>query len=152
MAYEWNQELISAHYKSCQIGSSWMELKVQRNSPSAFPLPPLQCWVGLTVHPTLKKGEGVGGGGGQREWTWIIGCEIGLLQCLHIIRVCLLLYRYCIQHSSVSCHCVQESVDVDLRAWNTRVDWHAVLSYTSRWKGDPRSPWPGIPNWTSDCL
>ena len=24
---------------------------------------------------------------------------------------------------SVSCHCVQESVDVDLRAWNSRVDW-----------------------------
>ena len=102
-------------YKSCQIGSSWMELQVQRNSPSAFPLfplppSPLQCWVGLAVRPTLKRGKGEGEGGGGRgwrgkaeiarginlnHWLWHFSkhgtTHIGLLQCLHIIRACLLL-------------------------------------------------------------
>ena len=105
-------------YKSCQIGSSWMELQVQRNfhSASPYPLfpplsplppPPLQCWVGLAVRPTLKRGEGRGGV--EREeregrdwkgillnnWLWNVSkhgtTHIGLLQCLHIIQVCLLL-------------------------------------------------------------
>ena len=58
-------------YKSYQIGSSWMELQVQRNSPPPPPplcplfpfpphLPPLQCWVGLAVRLPLKRGRGKG--------------------------------------------------------------------------------------------
>ena len=91
-------------YKSCQIGSSWMELQVQRNSPLPLPLPlPLQCWVRLAVRPTLKRGRGRGWRGraeisrgmNLNHWLWNFSkhgsTHIGLLQCLHIIRVCLLL-------------------------------------------------------------
>ena len=127
---------------------------------SATETPPLPLLVLSWVGGASNTEEGGGGKRFQGEWTWIISCKISwsmalhtysLLQCLHIIRVCLLL-NLVLHDSSVSCHCVQESVDVDLRAWNTRVNWHAVLGYTSRWKGDPLSPWPGIPNLTSDCL
>ena len=114
-------------YKSCQIGSSWMELQVQRNSPpppspcpffprpfpSPFPLSsflpspsPLPLFSVELGWRCVQHWRG-GGGGGWRgradiarginlnHWLWNFSkhgtTHIGLLQCLHIIRVCLLL-------------------------------------------------------------
>ena len=89
-------------YKSCQIGSSWMELQVQRNFPPPSPLFSVELGWRCVQHWI-----GGGGGGGWRgraeiarginlnHWLWNFSkhgtTHIGLLQRLHIIRVCLLL-------------------------------------------------------------
>ena len=71
-------------YKSCQISSSWMELQVQRNSPSAFPPSSapsptsVLSWVGGASN--IEEGEGEGEGvereGRDCMGNQIIGCEI----------------------------------------------------------------------------
>ena len=58
MAYEMKSVINMCTYKSCQIGSSWMELLVQRNSPFASPSPSsVLSWVG----GASNIGEGRGG-------------------------------------------------------------------------------------------
>ena len=95
-----------------------MELQVQRNSPSAsappplcphplcplspFPPPPLQCWVGLAVCPTLKgegEGEGVEREGRDCKGNKLESLAVTFLEAWHYTHWLITMFTY---HTSLS--------------------------------------------------
>ena len=86
-------------YKSCQIGSSWMELQVQRNSPPPSPPPLFSVELGWRCIQHWIGGRGVEREGRDCKGNKLESLAVKFLEASHYTHWLITMFTY---HTSLS--------------------------------------------------